>query len=226
MKKVCLIFLIIPYSLVLLTGCSKGGGNLIDPSPAQAPTLTVTATPDTLWYSGTSTINWSSTNATSVSMAGGSISGTSGSFTTPALTSPTTYSITATGQGGSTTKAITIKVWSERMTLWCHYGPFTGYLFRVCREDSINFASAWRDLPSLIDHNSLQFFPNGSGQINGGLIYPNVWSFQNNETIFFDGLQHWTIDSLNTSRWIAHKVEPDGNPSYPYIWRTVIGYKH
>jgi hypothetical protein len=121
------------------------------------------------------------------------------------------------------------------MTLWCNYGPVTGYIFRICREDSISFPSAWHDKLLLIDHNVIQFFPDGSYQIGGVRSASGIWALQSNETIFFDGLQHWRISDtnaplghqpfLNTSGWMAYKVEPDPN-NLSVSFRTEIGYKH
>jgi len=79
---------------------------------APAPTLTLTATPSSVAYHGSSSLTWSSTNTTSC-MASGGWSGTeptSGTFTTPALTSTTTYTLTCTGIGGTATQSNTITV--------------------------------------------------------------------------------------------------------------------
>ena len=79
---------------------------------APAPTLTLTATPASIAYHGSSSLSWLSTNATSCTASGG-WSGTepaSGTFTTPALTTTTTYTLTCTGIGGTATQSATITV--------------------------------------------------------------------------------------------------------------------
>jgi peptidoglycan-associated lipoprotein len=71
------------------------------PPPAAAPTVTLSANPTTIERGQSSTLTWSSTNATSVSIdqAIGDVS-TSGSRAVSPSTS-TTYKITAKGEGGS-----------------------------------------------------------------------------------------------------------------------------
>jgi hypothetical protein len=61
-------------------------------------------------YLGTCTINWSATNATTCSSDGGSGKEITGSFTTPPLTKTTTFTLIATGPGGTATGTITITV--------------------------------------------------------------------------------------------------------------------
>ncbi|MBI4937979.1 MAG: hypothetical protein HY846_07145 [Nitrosomonadales bacterium] len=79
--------------------------------PASPPAVTVTASPSTISSGESSTISWTSTNATSCSSAGGGGTGTTGAFTTPALTAPsTTYTVTCTGLGGSISGNATVTV--------------------------------------------------------------------------------------------------------------------
>ncbi|MBY0328575.1 hypothetical protein K2Q02_00555, partial [Patescibacteria group bacterium] len=81
--------------------------------PVPAPTASISVSPTSVTSGGTSTITWSSTNATSCT-AGGSWSGakaTSGSGWTPALYADTTYSLYCTGAGGtSATQYATVTV--------------------------------------------------------------------------------------------------------------------
>ena len=163
--------------LLFLTACSKtetqntsGGG-----SPSPIPSLTITVAPDTTWYAKTSVISWSSTNATSVSLAGGNISGTSGSFTTPTLFAPTTYSFTATGLGGSVTKQASVHVWSLFLTLLCwddslhSYAKWLNTISRVSHDGGVTWTDGPKDLALWTI-----YYPNGRRQINlpinGGTI--------------------------------------------------------
>jgi len=74
------------------------------------PTITFTASPSSITAGQSSTLSWSTTNATSVTIDHGiGAQPTSGSLAvTPSLT--TTYTLTATGPGGTATAARTISV--------------------------------------------------------------------------------------------------------------------
>jgi len=75
-----------------------------------APTATISASPSTITSGGSSTLSWSTTNATSVSIDNGVGSvGTSGSISV-SPTSTTTYTITATGSGGTANDSATVTV--------------------------------------------------------------------------------------------------------------------
>ena len=90
-----------------LTGWT-GQGGLAAASPG-APTLSFHASPRGIAPGASSTLSWSSTNATSCSGTGFSPSGVSGSrLVSP--TASTTYSITCTGSGGSTTRRTSVIV--------------------------------------------------------------------------------------------------------------------
>jgi hypothetical protein len=76
------------------------------------PTVTLTASPGTVTSGSASTLNWSSTNATSC-MASGNWSGSmgvSGSKGTGALSNTATYTLTCSGASGTTPAAQTAKV--------------------------------------------------------------------------------------------------------------------
>ena len=79
---------------------------------AAAPTVTLSANPSTVKSGNTTTLSWTSTNATSCSASGGwsGAKATSGSSATAALTANTTYSITCTGSGGSAVQSATVTV--------------------------------------------------------------------------------------------------------------------
>lgn len=78
-----------------------------------APTVTLTANPTSVNSGGSSTLSWSSTNATSCSASGawsGSGLPTSGSFSATNLTATATYTMTCSGPGGSGQSSVTISV--------------------------------------------------------------------------------------------------------------------
>ncbi len=74
-----------------------------------APTATLTATPTSISSGQSSTLNWSSTNATSCTGNGFTASGTSGTATV-SPTATTNYSISCSGAGGSTSASASVAV--------------------------------------------------------------------------------------------------------------------
>ena len=77
-----------------------------------APTVTLSATPSSITSGQTSTLTWSSTNATGCSASGGTFTGTKTTNGNQTLspTSNTTYTLTCTGAGGSVNKSATVAV--------------------------------------------------------------------------------------------------------------------
>jgi hypothetical protein len=81
----------------------------VNPPP---PTVSLTASPSTVASGASSTLEWSSKNATSCT-ASGAWSGneaTSGSQATAALKSASTYTLTCSGSGGSASQSTTVSV--------------------------------------------------------------------------------------------------------------------
>jgi hypothetical protein len=81
-------------------------------SNPSAPTVSLTAVPASVASGTTSTLTWSSTNATSCT-ASGAWSGSkalSGAFTTAALAVTTSYTLTCTGAGGSASSTVVVTV--------------------------------------------------------------------------------------------------------------------
>ncbi len=86
------------------------------PPPAPAPTVdSFTANPTTITAGQSSTLSWTTTNATSVTVTDGNgttvYSGTAvDGSTTVSPTATTTYTLTATGDGGTATASVTVTV--------------------------------------------------------------------------------------------------------------------
>ena len=94
---------------LLLAGCGGGGGGGgSNDSPSRptagAPTVTIAASPASISSGGTTTLNWTSTNASSCTASGGwsGTKATSGSQQITALTQSATFTLTCTGSGGAT----------------------------------------------------------------------------------------------------------------------------
>ena len=77
-----------------------------------APTLTLSASPAAVAYNASSTLTWSSSNATTCAASGAwsGLKAPSGAATLPALTTTAAYTLTCTGAGGSASQSATITV--------------------------------------------------------------------------------------------------------------------
>ena len=97
-----------------LTATGPGGTNTASATVtvnAAAPVISsFTATPSTITAGGSSTLAWSVTGATalSINQSIGAVTGTSSRVVTPSVT--TTYTLTATGPGGTNTASATVTV--------------------------------------------------------------------------------------------------------------------
>ncbi len=90
----------------------SGGNNTSPPGSPPAPTVSLGAAPSTVAPGGSTQLTWSSSNASSCS-ASGAWSGaraTSGSQTLTSIMATSTYTLTCTGSGGSTTRSTTVNV--------------------------------------------------------------------------------------------------------------------
>jgi len=74
-----------------------------------APTAFITASPNPVSYNGSVTLTWSTSGATNLTSNFGTTQ-LNGTTTISNLTSTNTYSITASNQGGSTTRNVTVQV--------------------------------------------------------------------------------------------------------------------
>ncbi|MDQ3002970.1 MAG: hypothetical protein M3Y08_17125, partial [Fibrobacterota bacterium] len=83
-----------------------------------APTVSLSAKPTAVATGGSSTLTWSSTNATSCN-AGGAWSGSkalSGNQSTGSLTADGTFTLTCAGDGGSASQSVTVSVTAATLT--------------------------------------------------------------------------------------------------------------
>ena len=90
---------------------SKSATVVVSPSTS-APTVTLSAAPASITSGASSTLSWSSTNATGCTASGGwsGARATSGSVTTGALSATTTYSLACSGAGGTANRSTTVTV--------------------------------------------------------------------------------------------------------------------
>jgi len=95
--------LTVPSSYSLVCSGPGGASNTATVVVGVIPLATLTAYPTVVPSGGSSTLTWSSTNATSCAASGGwsGSQATSGTHITGALASTTSYSLTCTGSGGT-----------------------------------------------------------------------------------------------------------------------------
>jgi len=98
---------------ILISGCGGGGGGGSPAAPVTpAPTVNLSADPISVLLTETSTLTWSSSNATSCS-ASGSWSGTKATSGSEAVTISTTgnntFTLACTGAGGSRSASVTVE---------------------------------------------------------------------------------------------------------------------
>ena len=123
--------------------------------------MTLSASPSSVTSGGTTTLTWSTTNATSCT-AGGSWSGsksTSGTAASSALTASSTFTLSCIGSGGSTSQSATVTVTAS--------GAITGLNFPSNGDSPSNAFVAFQFLNP--QNNGLPIW--GSG--NGGTTY--IW---------------------------------------------------
>ncbi len=98
---------------------------------ADAPVVTLVANPTTVNSGGTTTLTWSSTNATSCT-ASGAWSGsraTSGSEESNAIAATSTFTLACTGPGGTTQRSATVHIAGDGLLL------FDDFEYVVSRDD-------------------------------------------------------------------------------------------
>ncbi len=108
--------LLVPLLALTVAACGSQSGSSptswANPTLPPLPILSLAASPASVTSNGSSTLSWSSTNATSCA-ASGAWSGskaTSGSQSTGVLTASRSYSLTCTGPGGSASASTTVMV--------------------------------------------------------------------------------------------------------------------
>jgi hypothetical protein len=115
MKNFHLYLIVSTFILASCGGGGGGGGGSAPTTPTTpAPTVNLSADPTSVLLESTSTLTWSSTNATSCSASWTSQTGTSGSeAVTITSAGSNSFSITCSGAGGSGSASVTIEGYRE-----------------------------------------------------------------------------------------------------------------
>ena len=101
----------ITASILFIVSCGGGGGGGSTPTPTTpTPTVNLSANPVSVLLGSTSTLTWSSNNATSCSASWTNQTGSSGSeAVTISTVGNNSFSITCTGAGGSRSATVTVE---------------------------------------------------------------------------------------------------------------------
>ena len=107
----------ITFCILFIVSCGGGGGgggSTPAPPTTPAPTVNLSADPTSVLVESTSTLTWSSTNATSCSASWTSQTGTSGSEAVTINTAGNnSFSISCTGDGGTRSASVTVEGYRE-----------------------------------------------------------------------------------------------------------------
>ena len=98
-KRSSIFILTLLAALLLISGCKKKEKPLPPPPPAKAPTATLSANPTSIQPGQSSTLTWSTQDATDVTLDGNKVDPNGSQPVTPTQT--TTYHLVAKGAGGT-----------------------------------------------------------------------------------------------------------------------------
>ena len=182
-----------------------GQGAVAAVSPT-APPVSFSANPASIPPWASSTLSWSSTNATSCTGAGFSPSGVSGSLSV-SPTATTVYSITCTGSGGSTTQSAQVVV-----------NPYPTIGMTVAAKGTDWVYSTPSTSPPAIGSE----WPGNQGVVIGGPTSNGGTWWQ---VAFNDGLTGWSYQSgLALVSPTAPPVSFSANPASIPPWRLVDAF--
>jgi Tol biopolymer transport system component len=142
------------------TGCgggSNGGGGCGSSCGVALPTGTFSASPTSITGGSSTTLSWTSANATSASIDNGvgSVTPVSGGSVKVSPATTTTYTLTLTGSGGSATYQAAVTVTSTGDALILYYGgKDTAYVVESNGTNPTQIASGVYDPAWFADHQS------------------------------------------------------------------------
>ena len=107
--------LLVIFSSLAIVSCGGGGGGGGSTTPANpAPTVNLSAEPTSVLLGSTSTLSWSSTNASSCSASWTTKTSTSGEEAVTITTAGNnSFSISCSGDGGSRSASVTVEGYRE-----------------------------------------------------------------------------------------------------------------
>jgi hypothetical protein len=159
--------------------------------PPPAPTVALSASPTSVTSGQSSTLTWSSTNATACT-ASGAWSGsepTSGSVSTGALNQNSTYSLSCTGSGGTATASATVTVTASSSL---SFESASGFARPSPGTPSAASSAGWRLVP----------FSTKAG------LDSAITNMQGHDYIYYNGTGVMTISSSSATAYSIHGKNP------------------
>lgn len=225
------IILLFALSALIFTSCSKGGSPVPTPDPPPmtppvlvAPKLTATVPTVSLWYDGSVTVTWASTDAVKVTVNGVN-EALSGEKIISNVKADTEITIVATSKDGLVKNyTATVPVYSKTITNLCKYGEF-----RCVQVKLINETNGATTYPSITTDN-VTFHANGvlsqSVKNSSGewIAYPNCWyKLSNGESVIeWNGVgNNFEIKSLSQTELVIYQRKQALNsPDWIQFWLT------
>ena len=243
-RKALNLAMLLLISSIFVIGCVKTPNMRVtpDPNPNPNPTTKDTLTPvftsltaaqSPIYWGDSTTLSGTSMYAVSFSFMENIFFGPSFTYKIGPLKESITYNVVAKGPTGITTsKDVKVDVWSEYVTYVCKYGPVKISKYLICREDSISYPSAWKDI-SESNKNMLSdiytYYPDGTGFVKNGPYGPNAGTivpFSNKWTISGKQFGEYTIDTIGAFGFDLHVVY-DVQYSNPLVkQRTLLQFRH
>jgi peptidoglycan-associated lipoprotein len=151
---------VILASVLLLAGCSKKVAKVVPPAPPSPtpPTATLAANPSVIEPGQSTELSWQTTNANSITIEGvGAVTASGSETITPA--SSTTYTLTATGSGGTqqATARVTVNPGAAKTTV-------------AVPSDQELFAQMVKDVYFDFDKSDLRSDQHSTGQKDGDFL--------------------------------------------------------
>jgi hypothetical protein len=143
------------------TGTGGSANQTVQVTILPAPVVSLTANPTSVASGGSSTLTWSSTNATSCTASVGwtGAKTLSGTQSTGALTVTTSYTLTCTGTGGTTAATATVTVGATSGIFPLHVDPTKRYLVDAQGNPFfMNGDTPWDLVTQLTDAEADQYF--------------------------------------------------------------------
>jgi len=129
------------------------------------PSCTISANPTNVPFGGSTTVNWSSNNATSATLTDAGPVGTSGSFTFGNITNNRTFTLTVNGPGGSATCQTSVSSTQQQQTPSCSI---------FANPSSVNFGGSTTVTWNSNNANSAILTDIGSVSTSGSQTFSNI----------------------------------------------------
>ena len=191
-----------------------------------APTVTISASPTNINSGDSSTLSWSSTNATSCTASGAwtGTKSTSGSASTGALTSSSTFTLSCTGSAGTGSASTTVDVTSSGSS---SYAPSTAVIPPVADAATPNPSTTGVNVTSYGVSTSNSASQNTTDLLTaindnaGKAVYLPAGTYMVSNFTFPQGT---TMDGASNSSWLEGQIYLSANDTLSYMKLGEVGY--